>query len=29
MGYVEGMGFKVRIKPNAVMASYVADTLVK
>jgi predicted RNase H-related nuclease YkuK (DUF458 family) len=29
MGYVEGMGFKVRIKPYAVMASYVADTLVK
>jgi hypothetical protein len=29
MGYVEGMGFKVRIKPYAVTASYAADNLIK
>lgn len=29
MGWAEGMGYKVRCKPDAVSASYAADSLVK
>jgi len=29
MGWAEGMGYKVRCKPDAMSASYAADTLVK
>ena len=29
VGWVEGMGYKVRIKPNSLVASYVADLVCK